>query len=163
MQGGEGLRLFMAGMMLSSSFVVSAISILGCSGGGPVLTITPSRAILLPGQTLQFRVTVDQAPVANLSWFVNGIAGGAASSGTVSSSGLYTAPIASVPTQVQVQASDLAQGGSSAPVTVSFFDPATSSPGQSRLPAIRWWLCTISRRRLAHRWKSSLEPQRTMV
>lgn len=123
------MRLFMAGMILSSSFVVSAISILGCSGGGPVLTITPSRAILLPGQTLQFRVTVDQAPVANLSWFVNGIAGGAASSGTVSSSGLYTAPIASVPTQVQVQASDLAQGGSSAPVTVSFFDPSHFQPG----------------------------------
>ncbi len=119
----------MAGMMLSSSVVVSAISILGCGGGGPVLTITPSRAILLPGQTLQFRVTVDQAPVANLSWFVNGIAGGAASSGTVSSSGLYTAPTASVPTQVQVQASDLVQGGSSAPVTVSFFDPSHFQPG----------------------------------
>ncbi len=94
-----------------------------------MLTITPSRAILLPGQTLQFRVTVDQAPVANLSWFVNGTAGGAASIGTVSSSGLYTAPTASVPTQVQVQASDLVQGGSSAPVTVSFFDPSQFQPG----------------------------------
>jgi arylsulfate sulfotransferase len=94
-----------------------------------VLAITPSQAILLPGQTLQFRVTVNQAPVANLSWFVNGIEGGAASIGTISSSGLYTAPAASIPTQVQIKATDLGHGGSSAPVTVSFFDPHTFPPG----------------------------------
>lgn len=126
------LRPLLLGIMLSSSLFVSAILISGCNSGGgsePVITIKPSQAILLPGQTLQFNVARNQAPVANPMWFVNDVAGGSASIGTINSSGLYTAPTTSTPAEVQVKVSDPVQGGFSAPVMVSFFDPAHMQPG----------------------------------
>jgi hypothetical protein len=118
--------------MLSSSVFVSAILISGCNGGGasePAITIKPSQAILLPGQTLQFEVTAGLAPVANLSWSVNGIAGGTTSSGTISSSGLYTAPAASSAKAVQIRVTDPTQRAFSATSKVSFFDPNGFQPG----------------------------------
>src|SRR5580692_7403834 len=96
----------MLGIMLSSSVFVSAILLSGCNGGGasePAITIKPSQAILLPGQTLQFDITAGLAPVANQSWSVNGIAGGSTSTGTISSSGLYTAPAAPSAKAVQIR------------------------------------------------------------
>lgn len=126
------MRRFVLGITLSSSVFVSAGLIIGCNGGGqsePAITIKPSQAILLPGQTLQFNVARGGAPVANLKWFVDGVPGGAAPTGTISPSGLYTAPTTSSRAQVQVEASDPAQGGATAPVTVSFFDPSQFQPG----------------------------------
>lgn len=122
------MRRLVLGMMLSGSIFVFS----GCNGGGrsePVITIKPSQAILLPGQTLQFNVADNQAPVANLMWFVNDVAGGSASIGTISSSGLYTAPTTSSRTEVQVKVSDPVEGRFSTPVTISFFDPTHIQPG----------------------------------
>jgi arylsulfate sulfotransferase len=56
-------------------------------GIGPV-TITPEYVALSPGQTTHFSAT---AP-GPLTWLVNGVAGGNASTGTVDASGNYTAP-----------------------------------------------------------------------
>jgi arylsulfate sulfotransferase len=126
------LRPLVLGIMLSSSLFVSAILISGCNGGGasePAITMKPSQAMLLPGQTLQFNVTAGLAPVANLSWSVNGIAGGTASTGTISSSGLYTAPAASSAKAVQIRVTDPTQRAFSATATVSFFDPNNFQPG----------------------------------
>jgi arylsulfate sulfotransferase len=122
------LRRLVLGMMLSGSIFV----FFGCNGGArsePVIAIKPSQAILLPGQTLQFSVADNRAPVANLMWFVNDVAGGSASIGTISPSGLYTAPTTSSRTEVQVKVSDPVQSGFSAPVTISFFDPTRIQPG----------------------------------
>jgi arylsulfate sulfotransferase len=58
-------------------------------------TITPSSAVVLPGQTVQFTVV---AGGNNPQWLVNGIAQGSSSMGTITSAGLYTAPTAIDPT-----------------------------------------------------------------
>ena len=60
---------------------------------GPSIQLAPPYAAILPGQTIQFFATIsgitgDQS----LQWSVNGIQGGNADVGTVSSTGLYTAP-----------------------------------------------------------------------
>lgn len=84
-------------------------------------TVTPSNAILLPGQTLQFTATGDSVSVANPTWMVNGISGGSATTGTITSSGLYTAPTSPSATTVQVTEGNLTQGLRSAPAQVSLF------------------------------------------
>src|ERR1700722_9254600 len=84
---------------LTSSGVLALASIFlllisACSGGRPVdpgyspLTISPSTATVLLGRTFQF--TSANAPVT--AWTVNGTAGGNNTLGTITPTGLYTAP-----------------------------------------------------------------------
>ena len=54
------------------------------------VTMTPQYIALAPGQTYQFHATSTLA--GGFNWYVNGVPGGNATDGTVSSSGLYTAP-----------------------------------------------------------------------
>jgi hypothetical protein len=68
------------------------------SGTGQAATSTVAlntyQASLTPGQTLQFQATV-AGPNPNVTWTVDGLAGGNPSVGTISSSGLYISPPAS--------------------------------------------------------------------
>jgi hypothetical protein len=52
------------------------------------LSISPRVAVLTPTRTQQFTVNFTSA----VNWLVDGVAGGSASSGTISASGLYTPP-----------------------------------------------------------------------
>jgi len=54
------------------------------------VTMTPQYVAVAPGQTFQFQAASTIAGA--FQWYVNGVVGGSAVSGTVSSSGLYTAP-----------------------------------------------------------------------
>ncbi|HVB39453.1 MAG TPA: hypothetical protein VNE83_01035, partial [Terriglobales bacterium] len=73
---------------------------------GPLtVTVAPSTATLKANATQQFTATVVNALDPSVTWSVNATAGGSASAGTISSSGLYTAPAAVPgPTQVSVTA-----------------------------------------------------------
>ena len=129
---GEGQELRqVAQLLLLSSFLVIPGLISGCSSYGPpaVITITPSSAVVLPGQTVQFSATETGAPVANPVWFVNQVAGGTTTTGTITSSGLYTAPSNSALTSAQVSASDSTQNTRSAPAQVSIFQANQFQPG----------------------------------
>jgi len=55
-------------------------------------TIAPTSGGLVVGQTLQFIAAHNATIGPPVAWEVNGVAGGNASVGTISSSGLYTAP-----------------------------------------------------------------------
>ncbi|HEY1801284.1 MAG TPA: pyrrolo-quinoline quinone [Terriglobales bacterium] len=100
-------------------FSIYAIS---CGGGssavtpqpGPTpasFTITPSSSSIIITQTQQFIASAGN----NVNWSVNGTAGGNTSVGTISSSGLYTAP-AKVPesAKITVGATSAADSSSSA-------------------------------------------------
>ncbi|HZU22582.1 MAG TPA: hypothetical protein VE998_07085 [Terriglobales bacterium] len=57
------------------------------------VTVTPATATIAAGQTLQFSATVNTTSSnKNVTWQVNGVGGGNSTTGTISSSGLYTAP-----------------------------------------------------------------------
>jgi YD repeat-containing protein len=58
---------------------------------GP-LAVTPAAALVLPNRTQQFAATLNGTPTMSVTWTVNGIPGGDAAIGTISTSGLYTAP-----------------------------------------------------------------------
>jgi uncharacterized protein (DUF1800 family) len=57
-----------------------------------VVKITPASAQLHSGQTVQFKASVTGTTNQNVTWQVNGAAGGNATAGIISSTGLYTAP-----------------------------------------------------------------------
>ncbi len=60
------------------------------AGQSGSVTISPQSVALAPGQKFQFTATVTGG--GQTEWLVNGVVGGSASTGTVDSSGNYTAP-----------------------------------------------------------------------
>ena len=69
------------------------------------LSISPLTASLNPGQSQQFTALLGGTPDSAVEWFVNGVAGGNITVGTISSSGLYVAPqVVSASTLVTISA-----------------------------------------------------------
>jgi arylsulfate sulfotransferase len=60
------------------------------------VTISPQYAAVLPGGTIHFTANVNASGQQSVQWLVNGVAGGASATGTIDSTGTYTAP-ASIP------------------------------------------------------------------
>lgn len=97
------------------------------SGGGappPVsVTVAPTSASLQVSQTQQFTATVTGSSNTAVTWQVNGVAGGNSTVGTISTTGLYTAP-ATVPNPANVTVKAVSQAdptkSASANVTVTF-------------------------------------------
>jgi YD repeat-containing protein len=67
----------------------SAFTVTGVTGP---LTVTPTAALVLPSRTQQFTAALDGTATTDVTWAVNGIPGGDPAVGTLSTSGLYTAP-----------------------------------------------------------------------
>jgi len=118
----------------------TALLAVGCGGGSSILSdpqapatstvvVTPSVALLMPGQTLQFSASESGASISAGSWMVNNVAGGSPATGTITSSGLYTAPATSTPTSVQITAADASQTTQSAPAQISFFNSTNFKAG----------------------------------
>jgi hypothetical protein len=71
----------------------------GCGGGKSssttttvAVTISPTTASVAGGGTQQFTATVTGSTNTAVTWQVNGVPGGTALTGTISTTGLYTAP-----------------------------------------------------------------------
>src|SRR5579864_5165176 len=56
------------------------------------VSISPSASTIFTGATQQFQATVNGNTSSSVTWAVDGVNGGNSSTGTISSSGLYTAP-----------------------------------------------------------------------
>jgi hypothetical protein len=72
-----------------------------CSGNAPTRTITPpavtvsispTSATLAAGGTQAFAATVQNTADTGVTWYVNQVNGGSSATGTITSTGLYTAP-----------------------------------------------------------------------
>lgn len=111
--------------VLQSFAVIFAGAFLGGCGGGStstgtnppppppspsiVVTISPSTASALLGNSQPFSADVTNTANTSVTWSVNGVTGGSASMGMITSSGLYTAPAdLPSPTTVQVTATSQA-------------------------------------------------------
>jgi hypothetical protein len=104
-------------------------SILGCqgvssaqAGGGTAVSvsISPTNATLQANLSQQFTASVKGTPNTAVTWLVNNVPGGDGTLGTVSSSGLYTAP-QNAPTDgsVQLSAESAADSTKSAQASVT--------------------------------------------
>jgi hypothetical protein len=82
-------------------------------GTSPTVTmaVSPSTDIIPTSGTLQFTVTITGTSDTAVDWSVNGISGGNATVGTISSGGLYSAP-PSVPTQATITVTATSQAAS---------------------------------------------------
>src|ERR1700676_54535 len=121
--------ILIAGCSAGSSAVSN--SALGVSDSAPVSSsppvITPSEAVVLPGQTVQFTLGAGNGtPV----WLVNGVPQGAPATGTITASGLYTAPtvIGAAVLNTAIRVSVVVNGTRSFSAPVSLFLPG-KSPG----------------------------------
>jgi hypothetical protein len=106
-----------------SIFLLACITLVACGGGGgggtsvptsatiTSVTVTSTTATVLPGQTLQLTAHVQgTGPFSSsLSWSVNGSVGGNQATGTIDTTGVYTAPSRSPnPNTVNVTATSTA-------------------------------------------------------
>lgn len=82
------------------------------------VAVSPTSAALATGQTTQFSATVGGTANSAVAWSVNGVAGGNASVGTISSDGLYTSPAAATSQAVTVTATSTADSTKSASADV---------------------------------------------
>jgi hypothetical protein len=101
---------------------------------GTSVAVSPSTATVRVGQSRQFAATVTNGP-AGVVWSVDGITGGNAFVGTITSAGLYLAP-ASVPTPstVTVRATSTATPTASGTASVALIPkPSISSVSPSSL------------------------------
>src|SRR5262249_269194 len=81
-------------------FVSSGLVSCGGGGGGssnppplPIsVSVSPPSATVPAGGTQQFTATVQNTSNQAVTWQVNGVTGGNSTVGTISSSGLFTAP-----------------------------------------------------------------------
>src|SRR5436305_321716 len=141
------IKTFLTSCMFFVGVGVTALGSAGCGVGStaqvpiPVsVTISPTSATVAAGGTQQFSATVQNTSNTAVTWQVNGVAGGNATVGTISSAGLYTAPAAvQSTTTVTVTAVSQADATKSASVQVTITPTAavsvTISPTSAPLAA----------------------------
>ena len=125
--------------------VAVVFTLAGCGGGSKsttpptttvFVTISPVVATLAPGATQQFSDVVQNTTNTAVTWQVNGVTGGDAVHGTVSSAGLYTAPaVIPTPSSVTVSAVSVADTGQSGSATVTIAAPIAINPATASVAA----------------------------
>jgi uncharacterized protein (DUF1800 family) len=99
----------------------------GCSGGSgssSTVTVTPATANVRAGDAQQFSAMVNGSTSTAVTWEVNGVAGGNSTTGTIDTTGKFTAP-ATLPTPnaISVQAVAKANPGSQGTSAVTLLNP----------------------------------------
>lgn len=95
-----------------------------------VITISPASVSVAVGATQQFTATVTGSPNTAVTWQVNGVTGGSTTTGTISTSGLYTAPAAIPSGTVTVTAVSQADVTKKASAGVNVTDPQAITIGR---------------------------------
>jgi hypothetical protein len=116
-------------------FLLTGALLAGCSSGSSkssvTVSVSPATAQVTVGLTAKFTATVSGASDTGVTWKVNGKSGGNATVGTISTTGLYTAP-SSVPNPATVTLTAVSNAdnnaGASATVTIVGASSVTVSP-----------------------------------
>jgi hypothetical protein len=116
--------------MLALTAVLAVISLTRCGGSSnntPSVMVSPATANVQEGSTQQFSASVTNSADTVVNWTVNGVAGGNSTVGTVSSTGLYTAPDvvpspASVTVTATLQANSAVSGNGIVTITSVVFN-----------------------------------------
>lgn len=92
------------------------------------ISVAPATATLAPAQSQTFSATITGTSNSQVTWSVNGISGGNATLGPITSAGLYTAPTVSPGSPVSISAVSTADPTKSASAVVSFSTPPNPTP-----------------------------------
>jgi hypothetical protein len=119
------------------ALIATAVNTLGCAGAGGgassalvpppppppssiSVTVTPANASLLLGNAQTFSATITGASDTSVTWSVGGIPGGTSATGTITVTGVYTAPQnLPTPTTVTVTAKSVADPAKQAAATIT--------------------------------------------
>jgi hypothetical protein len=89
------------------------------------ISVSPAAKTLDVNQSQQFTATVTGSTNQNVTWSVDGVAGGNSTDGSITTAGLYTAPsIPPSPNSVTITATSSAEATQSAAATVGIVNPA---------------------------------------
>jgi uncharacterized protein (DUF1800 family) len=113
---------------------ILALLLTGCTGlvksGGTTppppgqLSVTPASATLRGGDTQPFTAQTNDGTIPALAWSVSGVAGGNASMGMISASGVYTAPqFPPAPNTITISATETADASKTASSAVTLENP----------------------------------------
>jgi uncharacterized protein (DUF1800 family) len=95
------------------------------------VAVTPSTATVAPSATQQFSASITGSANTGVTWSVNGVTGGNATVGTISTAGLYAAPAAAPnPASITIRATSAASPSSGATATVNVVGPPNPGTGQ---------------------------------
>jgi hypothetical protein len=108
------------------------------AGSGVTVAVSPPTANVRAGAAQSFSATVTGSSNTSVTWQVNGVAGGSAATGTISSSGAYTAPntvpASNTVTVGAMSSADTSASGSST-VTLQNPVPVLAGIAPSSVPA----------------------------
>jgi hypothetical protein len=94
----SGQGLYTAPSQIGNHTIAASVSTPAASANAAVtvfdISVSPAGTTLAPGSTQQFSSSVQGLTNTGVTWSVDGNAGGNSSVGTISSTGLYTAPFA---------------------------------------------------------------------
>jgi hypothetical protein len=109
---------------------IAAVTV-SSSSGLPTVAVSGAPATLIAATAVQLTATVTADPPAVI-WSVNGVPGGSASTGTITSGGLYTAPTAvPTPSSVQIRATS---ANAFSQVSIQIVPPPPIVPAPSPTP-----------------------------
>jgi hypothetical protein len=119
----------------SANFATATLTLAINSSSTPVsITLSPTLAAVETGATQQFTATVQNTSNTAVTWQINGITGGNGTVGTVSTSGLYTAP-AAVPNPAAVTLAAISQADTTKSASAQMTIVAALSITTTTLPA----------------------------
>ena len=125
------------------------------------ITLAPQTVSLKVTSTAQFTATISNSSNMNVTWQVNSITGGNTTFGTISTSGLYTAP-SSIPAST-ITVTAIAQADTTktatATVTLTNANSLAVSPGRATVPAggQQTFSATLGNATVAANWSLSCE------
>lgn len=131
------------------------------SSGTVTITIAPQSVSLKVTSSAQFTATVTNSSNMSVTWQVNGVTGGNTTSGTISTSGLYTAPNSIPATTITVTAISQADTTKTATATVTLTNANSLavSPGRATVPAggQQTFTATLGNNPVAANWSLSCQ------
>jgi arylsulfate sulfotransferase len=107
--------------------VCLVVMLSGCANsltGNSVVQISPTSAVLVPGQQFQFNAVTSIPNPPQFLWAVNGVLGGSPTTGTITTNGVYTAPAKTFSQPVVINIHNQA-----AQASVAMFDPSQANQG----------------------------------
>jgi len=110
----------------SSATATATVTIITPAPPSVSVSLSPSSTSLQVGQSQQFVATVTGTGNTSVSWSVNGVSRGNTTVGTISPSGLYSAPAAVPSVALTVTAQSLAQSTAKATAIVTLTTPTVS-------------------------------------
>ena len=119
----------------STGAIVIPVTGTGINGTAPpTLVVTPTGSCILPSQSQQFETTFISTPTTAVNWYVDGIHNGNATVGTITASGLYTAPSVTGTHKVRAVSETTTTLGGNSSVTITTTPSLVLDPYVASVP-----------------------------